>query len=97
MNIQLRIFNTNKTIEIICKQYQAVMIGHTKAKIISWTDSRIEAISVRSDPKTGGTVRVYICNVGESNSFPGGMSLEITSVSGAFSSLIGNVLQCSEN
>jgi len=66
-----------------------VYIGDAAARTISWTDSEIIAVAPAQEHKNSRAVRVYVCNLGESNSINVNTRFQVTGVSSTFSSLAG--------
>jgi hypothetical protein len=66
-----------------------VYIGDAAARTISWTDSEIIAVAPAQEHQASRAVRVYVCNLGESNSINVNTRFQVTGVSSTFSSLAG--------
>ena len=75
--------------QAVCDENGYVMVGDNKAEIVSWTNAKIVAKSPAASSPGQSDVFVYVCNKGNSNTMSATTTLEITSVSGTYSSLMG--------
>ena len=75
-----------------CTDNGYVMVGDNKAEIVSWAEKKIVARSPATTTPGQSDVFVYVCNKGYSNTVSASTVLEINSVNGGYSSLMGGKL-----